>query len=568
MSEAKLEAKEARKALKAQKAEKRQAKREKSFLNKYFHHVDQGSTTGREIMAGLLICILCVCAIFMNMQLITSMMVSGPAASATTADIAANGEIIARQYFLSMLIAFAGSSVIGLVARLPLAQIPSLGLSTLMISALGIGTNLSYQNLLAICFVSSVVYAVIAAVPAVRKAVLNAIPASVRKAAPAALGLLVVFTAMQLTGLVYIGSSSVVNYGVGTSLTRMESFNETVQSFRLFDIATYNSLKYKADSFFPLIQACLLGVLAAFGAFLLLRKTKRPMFHSLMIGTAVYFLLMLFQVIIEQKRGKLNFNLDPLWGRLWMVGSEDAQHLHLETILRSLNIGEVFSKGFDFSAYTEAGGSVALLLVTGCLTFLFANIATVDAMTQGENEKQAGLTMLCNAGANLLAPIVGVSALNVTPLNAAARRDGAKSGLASAVASLGFLLSAFVWLVPFIFSTTSSYDIQFNLYGHYGTSMQLFTESSFIIADGVMAIAGLCLIAGSLKDGLGDTKIDAPFLVTVAAAFFLNNLALGFAAGIVAHTLANIFDRQRSLTLSNIIAAVVSVGFIALTVIL
>ena len=58
MSEAKLEAKEARKALKAQKAEKRQAKREKSFLNKYFHHVDQGSTTGREIMAGLLICIL------------------------------------------------------------------------------------------------------------------------------------------------------------------------------------------------------------------------------------------------------------------------------------------------------------------------------------------------------------------------------------------------------------------------------------------------------------------------------------------------------------------------------
>ena len=552
MSEAKLEAKEARKALKAQKAEKRQAKREKSFLNKYFHHVDQGSTTGREIMAGLLICILCVCAIFMNIQLITSMMVSGPAASATTADIAANGEIIARQYFLSMLIAFAGSLVIGLVARLPLAQIPSLGLSTLMISALGIGTNLSYQNLLAICFVSSVVYAVIAAVPAVRKAVLNAIPASVRKAAPAALGLLVVFTAMQLTGLVYTGSSSV----------------ETVQSFRLFDIATYNSLKYKADSFFPLIQACLLGVLAAFGAFLLLRKTKRPMFHSLMIGTAVYFLLMLFQVIIEQKRDKLNFNLDPLWGRLWMVGSEDAQHLHLETILRSLNIGEVFSKGFDFSAYTEAGGSVALLLVTGCLTFLFANIATVDAMTQGENEKQAGLTMLCNAGANLLAPIVGVSALNVTPLNAAARRDGAKSGLASAVASLGFLLSAFVWLVPFIFSTTSSYDIQFNLYGHYGTSMQLFTESSFIIADGVMAIAGLCLIAGSLKDGLGDTKIDAPFLVTVAAAFFLNNLALGFAAGIVAHTLANIFDRQRSLTLSNIIAAVVSVGFIALTVIL
>ena len=568
MSEAKTEAREARKALKARKAEKRQAKREKSFLNKFFHHVDRGSTTGREIMGGLLACILCVCAIFMNMQLITSMMVSGPVSSASIADIANNGEIIARQYFLSMLLAFAGSLAIGLIARLPLVQIPSLGLSTLMISALGIGTNLSYQNLLAVCFVSSLVYAAIAAVPQARKAVLNAIPKSVRKAAPAALGVLVVFTAMQLTGLVYTGDSAVANYGVGTSLTRMEGFNASVQSFRLFDFATYNSLKYKADSFFPLIQACLWGVIASFGAFLLLRKTKRPVFHSLMIGTVVYFLLMLFQVIMEQKRGKLNFNLDPLWGRLWMVGSEDAQHLHLSAIFRSLNLGEVFTKGFDFTAYTEAGGNVALLFGTGIVTFLFANIAAADAMTKDEDEKQAGLSMVCNAGANILAPIAGVSALSVTPLNAAAKRDGAKSGLSTVVASLGFLASAFVWLVPFLFSTTSSYDIQFNLYGHYGTSMQLFTESSFIVADGVMALAGLCMIAGTLKDGLGESREAAPFLVTVAAALFLNNLALGFAAGIAAHALTSIFDRQRSLTISNISAAVVSVGCIVLTVLL
>ena len=568
MTETKAMRREARKELKAQKAEKRQARRQRSFLNKYFHHVDRGSTTSREIMGGLLACILCVCAIFMNIQLITSMMVSGPASSASIADIANNGEIIARQYFLSMILAFIGSLAIGLIARLPLTQIPSLGLSTLMISTLGIGTNLSYQNLLAVCFVSSLIYAAVAAVPIIRKAVLNAVPKSVRKAAPAALGVLVVFTAMQLTGLVYTGDSAITNYGVGTSLIRMDGFNASVQSFRLFDFATYNSLKYKADSFFPLIQACLWGVLAAFGAFLLLRKTKRPVFHSLMIGTVVYFLLMLFQVIMEQKRGKLNFNLDPLWGRLWMVGSEDAQHLHLSTIFRSLNLGEVFTKGFDFTAYTEAGGNVALLFGTGIVTFLFANIATTDAMTNDEDENQAALTMMCNAGANILAPAVGVSALSVTPLNAAAKRDGAKSGLSTVVASLGFLISAFVWLVPFLFSTTSSYDIQFNLYGHYGTSMQLFTESSFIVADGVMALVGLCMVAAMLKDGLGESREAAPFLVTVAAALFLNNLALGFAAGIAAHALTSIFDRQRSLTIGNICAAVVSIGCIVLTVLL
>ena len=42
-----------------------------------------------------------------------------------------------------MIVAFIGSLGIGLIARLPLAQIPSLGLSTVLISTLGIGTNLS-----------------------------------------------------------------------------------------------------------------------------------------------------------------------------------------------------------------------------------------------------------------------------------------------------------------------------------------------------------------------------------------------------------------------------------------
>ena len=293
MSEATIDRKAENAARKAQKAAARQEKRERSWLNRCFHHVDRGSTTAREIMGGLLSCILCVCAVFMNMQLICSLLLSSPAGGASMEQIAQNGEIIARQYFLSMLLAFAGSLAMGLIAGLPLVQIPSLGLSSLMISA-----------------------------------------------------------------------------------------------------------------------------------------------------------------------------------------------------------------------------------------------------------------------------------LSVTPLNAAARRDGARSGLSAVVASLGFLASAFVWVVPFLFSTTSSYEIQFNLYGHYGTSMQLFAESGFIVADGVMAIAGLCLIAGALKDGLGDTKAAAPFLATVAGAFFLNSLALGAAIGIVAHALTNLLDRQRSLTLGNLCAAAVSAGSIVLALLL
>ena len=565
------------KLTKEQKREKRTSAQEKKFerskrslLNRYFHHVDHGSTTGREIMAGLLLCILCVCAIFMNMQLITSMMVSGPAAAANSTELAANGEIIASQYFWSMIIAFIGSLAIGLVARLPLTQIPSLGLSTLLISALGIGMNLTYANLLAVCFISSIVYAVIAAVPAVRSAVLKAIPAPVRKAAPVALGMIVVFIAMQLTGIVSMGTTNIAAYGAGTEINakKMSGLQSSVMAFRLFDFSTYNSVGYKGDSYYPLIQISMVSAAIALATFVLLRKTKRPVMHALMIGTLTYFVWMLLTVVFyKTKNGAWKYSLDVLWGRLWMVGSEDAQHLHLANIFRSLNLGSVFTEGFDFSAYTQAGGSVITLFASGILTFLFANLTVTGAVAHDADDKETGLAMICNAGINVLAPLVGVTAVAVTPLNEAGRRDGAKSGLASVIASLGFLASAFVWLVPFFFSTTSSYNIQFNMYGHYGTSMQMFSESGFIVVDAVMALVGLCMAASALKDGIGEGKDAAAFVATIAGTLLLSSLPLGVAAGMTVYALANALDRERSLTIGQLCGGVVSLGYIVLTLI-
>ena len=126
------------------------------ILNKYFHHIDRGGSMKSEITAGCLMCILSVCGMFMNMQLITTMTVSGPYAGATVEQIAANGEIIAGTYFISMLIAFLGSLAIGLIARLPLVQVSGLGLSTVMISLVGTKSGLTYYNLLAVCFVSAI----------------------------------------------------------------------------------------------------------------------------------------------------------------------------------------------------------------------------------------------------------------------------------------------------------------------------------------------------------------------------------------------------------------------------
>ena len=564
-------------AKKAAKLEKKQAKAERAArrpLNRFFHHIDRGSTTGREIGSGLLMCVLAVCCIFMNMQLVSKLLISNGSVEATI-ETAANCEVIARYYFLSMVVAFIGTLAMGLIARLPICQIPSLGLSTVLISSLGIGAGLSYQNLLAVCLVSSLVYTVLMAVPAVRRAIFKAIPAGVRRAAPAAVGLLLVIVMLQMTGIVQLGATELTIEGVNTSAINMKKWtgvlNDNVSLFSLFDFKTYHSLGYKGDSYYPWIQCAMIGALSAFAGYLLTKKSRHPVWYSLLIGTVAYFLSYLGLVVFYVGRnGAIQYDLGSLWGRLWMVGSEDAQHLHLGQIFQNLAPRQVLREGFDFTAFIEAGGNVALMFATGIVTFLLTGMTQADAvLTVNEaDEKETGRALLCNAGANIVSSLAGVTPMTISISSVGAHRDGARSGLSSVVASLGMLVSAFIWIVPFFFATTTSYDLEFNLYGHYGVVLQMLTDCSFIVADAVMAILGLSMVMTSVQGGFDRADDRVVFAATVLAALATSSIAIGAAIGIIAHLLCSLFDRERQLTIGNIIAAMLAIGAMVVLVVL
>lgn len=570
---------EAKAAKRAAKLEKRQQRLERAAsrpLNRFFHHIDRGSTTGREVGSGVLMAILAVCGVFMNMQLVTGLLVTGPAAEAAVTDIASNGEIIAQFYCISMLVAFLGTLAMGLFARLPLSQIPSLGLSTVMISTLGIGAGLTYANLLAVCFVSALVYVALMAVPAVRRAILRAIPAGVRRAAPAAVGLMLFFTMMQMTGIAQSGATDIAVQGVNASAINMKRWtgllSEHVTGFRLFDFKGYNALGYKGDSYYPWIQSAMLGAVAVFVFYLLLRRTKHPVGYALLAGTGVYFLFYLTNVVFYAgKNGSIQYELDSLWGRLWMVGSEDAQQLHLPLVFRSFSPGAALRQGFDFTAYTEAGGSVAGLFATGVATFLLTNLAQTDAVAasvEPADERALGRALLCNAGMNVLAPLAGISPVAVDASGVAGKRDGARSGLSAVAASLVMLVSAFVWIIPFLFCTTTSYDLAFNLYGHYGAVLQLMADCSFIVVDGVMALVGLMMAMDAVRGGFARDEERMSFAATVAGALLAGNLAFGVGLGLAAHLAASLPEGKRSLTASNLLAAAIGLAAMAATVLL
>lgn len=507
-------------------------------LNRWFHHIDRGGTLKSEVTAGILLCILAVCGMFINLQLISGMLVSGAYETATVEQLASNGEIVATMYFVSMLIAFVGSLVIGVVARLPFVQVSGLGLSSVMISLIGTSTGLSYYNLIAVCFVSSIVYAVVVALPPVKNFLFKALPQSVRKAIPAAIGLLLAFVALQLSGVITVTGSSLPIFGVGDAIS---SASGNVQQSGLLGFSLFG---YASDRFHPTLL--LSGIFCIVTVVLVLvfkaRKAKHPYLWSLLISTVAYILLTVLLVNVNWTNMSLSF--DSLLGRAWMIGSEDAMLNHLGTVFSNLSIGKIFTEGFNFSAYTEAGGSVALLFIAGILTMLAASLYGNEAVMRASaekggyamSEKESKVALLCNAGINVIAPLFNGSPVEIGTESVAGAEDNAKSGIASVVAAIGFAVSMFVWIIPAIFVTYTSPEIQMNLYGHYGKVLQLLTECSFAFADTVMCLVGLSMVKNSLDIDWKDYKVFVPWIATIAGTFFLSNVAWGLALGVAAYT--------------------------------
>ncbi|MCD7814964.1 MAG: hypothetical protein LUH20_13130 [Lachnospiraceae bacterium] len=512
-------------------------------MNRFFHYKERGGTLSGEILAGLGMLFLSVCGIFVNIQLIAKLRITGEYASATASEVTVNGEIYAQAWFLSMMIAFVGSLLLGVITRLPLVQIGGLGLSTVLVSMVGASTGLSYYNLLYVCFISSIVYTVLVAVPGVKKWIFHALPQPVRRALPAAAGLLMAWIAIQLTGIFTVNGSDVSVYGAGEAL---EAVNDSVSLFGIIPFSTYS---YSTDKYHPLLLVCAVCVLVTFVFWLVFRqRTKRPFLYALLCGTLVFFVGYLLGVCVNFKTMK--FTISSLWGRLYMVGSEDAMIEHLSTVLNSIKFGRIFSSGSDFSAYKEAGGNVALLFATTILNFVFINMYEAESVLQVEAEetgvfdanehKGVQLTLICNGVMNIIAPLYGGVPVTVGSPSCAAAKDGAKSGLASIVAAIGFAISAFIWIIPFLFSTATSYTIVFEMYGHYGTVMQLMCETSFAVADTVMVILGLSMAAHSLNIDWKNLKETSSLAATVAGTLLMSNLAAGVAAGTLAYVIVSL----------------------------
>lgn len=496
-----------------QPAPKKQNKVGKVF-NKFFHFYERGSTMKTEILAGLSVFLISICALFMNISILTSVFAD---------DIPYLG-----MYLAATIISFIGTLLIGLLANRPLVQCASLSMSSVFVSMIGANTGLTYTNLLAVTFIGAIIYVVLMAIPAVRKFLYKAVPAGVRKALPIAIGLYIAYYALKDMGLTDLVADA-------SAITSRPEYTIFCIAFAVIAILMCAMLKY--------------------------RKSKHPYLYTL-VATLILFYLCgsltgtsgsIFSQIFSLNRVYVGINPDPN-GEMYLITDAWSQ----------MQLGTVFTTGFDFSAFTEAGGNVFFLFVECILVFVFMGMyeteGAVDAAIGDDlksDKKSYGMIMISNSVTNVIAPIFGVAPLSVGKQSSIATGDGAKTGLSSVVCAIGYLIAMFTWVFFLLLATNTPVVPE---YGHAGYVFPTVINCVFGVTDGVMLVMGVAMLSKMKAVNWSDIREVIVFGVTVVVAVFTQNIVYGVAFGVLTYVISKLLSFKakeiKSITIPTTVLAV------------
>ena len=447
-----------------------------SFFDRKFRITEKGSSIKTEIIAGLTTFLAMAYILVVN---------SGMFANLGSVSFDA-------MYVTTALSAVIGTVLIGLMANLPLAQAPGMGLNAFFVYTVCFTLGFTYANALVFVLLDGLIF-VILTVTGLRKIIFEAIPSAVKAAIPAGIGLFIAFLGLQDAKLVIPDASTGV----------------TLASFNLFNGTTW-------DKVMPLIVAVISILLIAV---LSHKKVKGSILWGILGGTALYYLLGVTVPGFYNNFGD-TFSFNPL-KPFATFGTE--------------TFGKVFTQGFDFSAYlakdgNSVGGLVILFITTAlafCMVDMFDTMGTLYGACRGGNLLVAGengelevpdmnRAMLADAVATCTGAVLGTSTVTTFVESSAGVAAGGKTGFTSLITAAAFLLALF--------------------FAPLAKLIPAYAYGAALVYVGV-------LMMGSVKDiDWSDVSVSVPAFLTLAMMPFTYNISYGIAFGLISYLVIKLFS--------------------------
>ena len=166
-----------------------------NFLNNYFNLSSLGTNIRTEFLAGLTTCISMSYILFVNPSV-----------------LGASGMPTGAVFTATALAAALGTAIMGIVANYPIGEAPALGINAFFAYTVCIGMHVKWQTALASVFVASIIFILITLFK-LRELIIDAIPADLKYAISAGIGLFIAFLGLQDGGLIVKNDSTLVGLG-------------------------------------------------------------------------------------------------------------------------------------------------------------------------------------------------------------------------------------------------------------------------------------------------------------------------------------------------------------------
>lgn len=216
-----------------------------------FHLKERNTTVRIEFIAGLTTFMAMAYILMVNASMFT--------------DIVGAPVSYGAMYVSTAIASVIGSVLIGLLAGLPLAQAPGMGLNAFFVYTVCDTMGFSYANTLVIVLFDGVLF-VLLTLTGLRRIIFSSIPKAVKAAISAGIGLFIGFLGMQNTGLIVNSESTLVD---------LHSFDI------LFGKTTWTEVM---PILITLIAVILIGVMSR-------KKVKGAVFCGIMAATVLYYAL-------------------------------------------------------------------------------------------------------------------------------------------------------------------------------------------------------------------------------------------------------------------------------------
>ncbi|MGL5150462.1 MAG: NCS2 family permease [Clostridium sp.] len=320
-------------------------------------------------------------------------------------------------FIATILAAAIGTLIMGLVANVPFAQAPGMGLNAFFTFTVVLGLGFTWQEALAMVFICGIINIIIT-VTKIRKMIIKAIPESLQYSISAGIGLFITYIGLkQAHFLSFTGDKSATVGSAGDSTF----FNDILPSLTTFKD--------------PIAICSLIGLIITI--ILLLKKVNA----AILIGIISTTIIALFMGVTKLPNfSEIGFSIPSISPTLFQL---DFSGLFND----SSKIFIVFTTIFAFSL-SDTFDTIGTFLGTGRKAGIFDK-KDEEMFEKGNNfDSKLEKALFADATATSIGALIGTSNTTTYVESASGISQGGRTGLTSVTVAVLFLASIFI--APFI----------------------------------------------------------------------------------------------------------------------